>query len=405
MSHYRTRTLPKASEFCSPLNKYLSICHKKTPAATKHPQLPPSPCPPSFQKIKRAKDNIKNFPQILSSQPQASFHPPPNLATHSIPPAPRPPHRIAVLLRPPQQILHTLPGRPPHQILIRPQRLLLLLDAALLLLLIIILLGRQDLAAYLIRHTLQLRKCHLSAIGCRRRRRGILREENSARGAHRVGIMRRQHHIHGGESCGCGRRMRSQRALPGAPQQRRSNAVVARVRIGLGVVDEVARVTAQVRPAHELDAEHEALALGSAQVRGDDRGRGLEVGLVGAVDDGLVAGLVVLAHVVQRPVVDAGLHGLLLGVEEQAHAAGRGEVADLVDGAGERCRGWQALGKRPESLAACAGESFDLGLAEGSTRRRISRGVRVLTSAQRSRLRLPIAPSPSCRSPKAQPRS
>ena len=65
-----------------------------------------------------------------------------------------------------------------------------------------------------------------------------------------------------------------------------------------------------------------------------------EVGLQGVVDEGGAIG-VVLAHERNGPVVDAGLHGILLGVDPDAAVLGLGFLADLVHGFCES--GWRLL--------------------------------------------------------------
>lgn len=136
------------------------------------------------------------------------------------------------------------------------------------------------------------------------------------------------------------------------------DAVVARVRIGLGIVDQVTRVRAEVCATDKLHAQCEISLSGGVQVACEHRGGRLEVCLVRAVDNGLLVGvLVVLAHVVERPVVDAVLDRLLLCVEKEADAALGRERADLVDGISEGLRWRKTLGEGVEGLTTCAGKS------------------------------------------------
>ncbi|KFX86514.1 hypothetical protein V490_09047, partial [Pseudogymnoascus sp. VKM F-3557] len=116
----------------------------------------------------------------------------------------------------------------------------------------------------------------------------------------------------------------------------------------------MAGVRVDVSAPDQLDASHEPLLACHGEVAREDLGAGLEVGLVSGVDDGV--GLVVAAHQVEDPGVDAGLEGSLLSVENEADAAGGSEVADGCDGFGERRAKGQVVREVVQRLAACSGE-------------------------------------------------
>lgn len=89
--------------------------------------------------------------RLLLSQSKSSLHPPPDLSPHRIPSTLRSLHSVPILLRPSQQVLHALARGSPYQVLEHTR-----LEHP-------TPLGREDFAANLVRHTLQLRKGDLRA--------------------------------------------------------------------------------------------------------------------------------------------------------------------------------------------------------------------------------------------------
>lgn len=245
---------------------------------------------------------------------------------------------ILVLVRAAEEVLHALAGAAPDEILVGGEG-----DGLGGVCLARGLVGLDELAADLVGHALELGKGDVGLGGA-----GL---EDGAAPADGLGVV-------GGED-DAGRGVGAA-ALDGvaplAGEHAGGEVVEARVRLLLGVVEELARVGAQVRAADELHTERDVFLLRNGEVVGEDLGAGLLVGLVGAVDDGRLGALVVLARKLHGPRVDAVLQHVLLGVEEQAHAAVVGELADGVDGLVQRRAGDLAGGELGEGELAGATE-------------------------------------------------
>lgn len=283
--------------------------------------------------------NERQTPKNLSlSQANNALASSDKLTPHGIATATGSLHGILVLVRAAEEVLHALAGAAPDEILVRGEG-----DGLFGLFLARGLVGFDELAADLVGHALELGERDVGLGGA-----GL---EDGAAPADGLGVV--------GCEDDAGLRIGAA-ALDGvaplAGQHAGGEVVEARVRLLLGVVEELTCVGAQVRAADELDAERDVLPLRNGEVVGQDLGTGLLVGLVGAVDDGRLGALVVLARKLHGPRVDAVLQHVLLGVEEQPHAAVVRELADGVDGLVQRGAGDLAGGELGEGELAGATE-------------------------------------------------
>lgn len=138
------------------------------------------------------------------------------------------------------------------------------------------------------------------------------------------------------------------------------NAVIAGVGVLLGVVDALPDVTFNVCSTDELDTNAPVFLLSLTEVVGKSVRAGLEVCLVGVVDDGLSVA-VVLSHQVSGPLVDGALEGGLLGVNHDAAVLGSGLLAELFHGVGELLGRVGTGGKSITNLRSSTSESaFDI---------------------------------------------
>lgn len=144
--------------------------------------------------------------------------------------------------------------------------------------------------------------------------------------------------------------------VPLASQDAGGYAVVASMCVFNGVVEEVARVRVDVGAANKLDAEGVALFLSVLEVVGEDLRAALLVGLVCAEDDSVFRILVVLAGILESPVVNSQLESVLLSVEEKTNATLCSQLADAVNGLSKMLRGNKAVGQLVQSQASSTGE-------------------------------------------------
>lgn len=144
--------------------------------------------------------------------------------------------------------------------------------------------------------------------------------------------------------------------IPLARQNAGCDAVVAGIRLRLGIVEAVAGVRVDVRATNQLHTEGEAALMSLLQVAGQDLGGALLVGLVGAEDNSVAGVPVVLASIVESPVIDTILQGVLLGIEQETDSALRSRRADAINGVCQVLGARQTLGQSVESNASSTSE-------------------------------------------------
>jgi hypothetical protein len=263
----------------------------------------------------------------------ASSH---ELAKHGIASAPCSLNSVLVLLSTSKKVLHALANRTPNEVLVDRE-----LDRStnggtrgL---------GIDNLTADLVGHALE-----LGAGDVRLGKTGISDGAGLADG---VGVVGSKDHCCVGVNT-----LALDGAGPLAGQNTLSDGIEAGISVCLGVVEEVAGVRSEVRAPNQLHTKSPSFLLGNGQVLRDDLGAVLLVRLVCSVDDSVVGLGIVLAGILNGPVIDTKLEGILLCVEQKTNTTFTGELADGVDRVGQVGRSRETVLKLVESQASGTSE-------------------------------------------------
>lgn len=133
--------------------------------------------------------------------------------------------------------------------------------------------------------------------------------------------------------------------VPLAGQHTSGDTIVAGVCVLLGIVEAVAGIRVEISSTNQLNTKSEAAFPGLIQMVCNNLGSTLLVRLVGSKDNGVSGILVVLACVLESPIIDTILQGILFSIKQKTDATLRGQLADGIDGPGQILRGGKTLGK------------------------------------------------------------